>query len=458
MRPHMPRSPFTTRLSSSARETEQRIRSIVQWKKRRPPVLLLLPALLLIVLCGGLVSCQVRPSETETAGHTLTRSFSLTDTRTLTLELSSNVPHQDHTLSPLEELRIYEGNTLLQTISAKELAASNQQVRAYDWRTNQVEAYPISSLDTDAQYLYEGLFFLDDPGHPLDGPMTDDFNFDGYTDFALPVFSTPGRNAPYAFFLWNAQTEQYVFSFLMFSAITLDEESKQLTEISYYLDLPEFFQYTFDEEGFLCTAQEEPVPYSGPNEAAQTFLSVLQGHCPFIYAEDSRQTSYYLTQLNEVLWGDPNVEVYPEQFAVADLDDDGTQEVIILTNLHVSSEPILILRWQDGQIYGYPEVGRGMQQLKADGTSEWSNSAFVYGSHRDVYIPEGSGPHRREQLCLSEYVGNGVERYSLNGQQVTQAEFEAFQAAQDAKPDARRYCLNGDNRDAVFSSQTGGTP
>ena len=59
--PHLPpRSPFTTRLSGSARETEQRIRSIVQWKKRRPPVLLLLPALLLIVLCGGLVSCQNR--------------------------------------------------------------------------------------------------------------------------------------------------------------------------------------------------------------------------------------------------------------------------------------------------------------------------------------------------------------------------------------------------------------
>ena len=63
MRPHMPRSPFTTRLSGSARETEQRIRSIVQWKKRRPPVLLLLPALLLIVLCGSLVSCQSRGTD-----------------------------------------------------------------------------------------------------------------------------------------------------------------------------------------------------------------------------------------------------------------------------------------------------------------------------------------------------------------------------------------------------------
>ena len=55
-----PRSPFTTRLSGSARETEQRVRNIFQWKKRRPPVFLLLPAMLLIILCGSLVSCQNR--------------------------------------------------------------------------------------------------------------------------------------------------------------------------------------------------------------------------------------------------------------------------------------------------------------------------------------------------------------------------------------------------------------
>ena len=32
MTPKLPRSPLTTRLSSSARETEDRIRSIFQWK------------------------------------------------------------------------------------------------------------------------------------------------------------------------------------------------------------------------------------------------------------------------------------------------------------------------------------------------------------------------------------------------------------------------------------------
>ena len=35
---NVPCSPFSTRLSGSAKETELRIRSIFQWKKKRPPV------------------------------------------------------------------------------------------------------------------------------------------------------------------------------------------------------------------------------------------------------------------------------------------------------------------------------------------------------------------------------------------------------------------------------------
>ena len=55
----LPRSPLTTQLSGSARETEDRIRSIFLWKKKRPPVPVLAVTALIIVLCGSLVSCQV---------------------------------------------------------------------------------------------------------------------------------------------------------------------------------------------------------------------------------------------------------------------------------------------------------------------------------------------------------------------------------------------------------------
>ncbi len=58
----IPRSPFATRLSGSAREIELRIRSIFQWKKQRPPLALFLLMLAIGLLCGNLVSCQSSPA------------------------------------------------------------------------------------------------------------------------------------------------------------------------------------------------------------------------------------------------------------------------------------------------------------------------------------------------------------------------------------------------------------
>lgn len=52
----IPNSPFSTRLSGSAKETELRIRNIFQWKKKRPPVIALVAAVLIVVLCGSLVA------------------------------------------------------------------------------------------------------------------------------------------------------------------------------------------------------------------------------------------------------------------------------------------------------------------------------------------------------------------------------------------------------------------
>ena len=53
-------SPFTTALSGSAKETEDRIRNIFQYEKKRPPVPALLLACALALSCGGLVSCQAQ--------------------------------------------------------------------------------------------------------------------------------------------------------------------------------------------------------------------------------------------------------------------------------------------------------------------------------------------------------------------------------------------------------------
>ncbi len=63
MNNHMPRTPFSTPLSGSARETELRIRNIMSGPKKRPPLLFLALMFSMCIFCGNLVSCQVKEAE-----------------------------------------------------------------------------------------------------------------------------------------------------------------------------------------------------------------------------------------------------------------------------------------------------------------------------------------------------------------------------------------------------------
>jgi len=63
MKNSIPRTPFSTPLSGSAREVELRLRNIFSGPKRRPPVPFLALVFAACLLCGNLVSCQVAEAE-----------------------------------------------------------------------------------------------------------------------------------------------------------------------------------------------------------------------------------------------------------------------------------------------------------------------------------------------------------------------------------------------------------
>ena len=63
----MPRTPFSTQLSGSARETEIRIRNIMSGPKKRPPLPFLLLMFSVCIFCGNLVSCHVAEAEQDTS-------------------------------------------------------------------------------------------------------------------------------------------------------------------------------------------------------------------------------------------------------------------------------------------------------------------------------------------------------------------------------------------------------
>lgn len=99
----LPRSPFTTPLSGSARETELRIRSIFQWKKQRPPLWAMVLIAALVLSCGGLAACQVQGGTQSSGPAALAGpTFSLTEPGREVLEFDAPLrlfrlrhPHRD---------------------------------------------------------------------------------------------------------------------------------------------------------------------------------------------------------------------------------------------------------------------------------------------------------------------------------------------------------------------------
>ncbi len=67
MNKNMPRTPFSTGLSGSAKEIELRIRNIMSGPKKRPPLPFLALVFFICIFCGNIVSCRV-VEETPPAG------------------------------------------------------------------------------------------------------------------------------------------------------------------------------------------------------------------------------------------------------------------------------------------------------------------------------------------------------------------------------------------------------
>ncbi len=59
----LPRTPFSTGLSGSARELEIRLRNIMSGPKKRPPIPFLILMFSICIFCGNIVSCQQRPAQ-----------------------------------------------------------------------------------------------------------------------------------------------------------------------------------------------------------------------------------------------------------------------------------------------------------------------------------------------------------------------------------------------------------
>ena len=119
------------------------------------------------------------------------------------------------------------------------------------------------------------------------------------------------------------------------------------------------------------------------------------------------------------------------RFALLDLDGDGTDELVL--NIDFSGEEeYVILTCYDGAVYANQVVYRGFLSPKADGTFEWSNGAFDNGASRARFE---NGVLVYEDFASMSEGSDGNAVYTLNGESVSEEDFDAFIAEQNAKDD-----------------------
>ena len=118
------------------------------------------------------------------------------------------------------------------------------------------------------------------------------------------------------------------------------------------------------------------------------------------------------------------------RFALLDLDGDGADELVL--NIDYSGdEEYVVLTCFDGAVYANQVVHRGFLTPKADGTVAWSNGAFDNGYARFRFE---NGVLVYDDFAVMIDNGSSVT-YTLNGENVSEEDYNAFTAEQDAKDD-----------------------
>lgn len=183
-------------------------------------VISLLLAFLLLASCAapaGEDAFPVAPAEAETlpeeetpveTGETedhvlLTLDAPLADGRTLTLEAFGRV--LDEYTTGVREVRVYDGDALLQTVQA--------------WEGNMAFWGDGDLLPGESVTEYTQCWNAED------SMAAADLNFDGNTDLGLFAF-VPNNTIPFYCWLWDPKTEQYQYAFTLQGVAAHPEEGE----------------------------------------------------------------------------------------------------------------------------------------------------------------------------------------------------------------------------------------
>jgi hypothetical protein len=142
----------------------------------------------------------------------------------------------------------------------------------------------------------------------------------------------------------------------------------------------------------------------------------------------------------------------PSRFAVLDLDGDGMPEAVVeLSDGYPYFYEVLL--YEDGNMYARVFSLREFNDLKDDGTFSWAASAGESGYARLRF----NGPEFDMDsiaYTTAEIDGDAVtQSYFVNGEPVTQEQYEAFVTKEIEKPAAPWHDFTRENIESVLSGE-----
>ena len=187
------------------------------------------------------------------------------------------------------------------------------------------------------------------------------------------------------------------------------------------------------------------VPTATATSALATYKAVLQGQTELVNTDSNEQMT-----IDQLIGTFASGGVAPSttptngptesivQFAVVDLDQDGSPEVILSESNSLGFE---ILKDISGTVYGYNFTYRSFTQLKTDGTFSFSSGANDSGFGTMSCTVAACSIN---QITYSESIptsrdGAETVSYYVNQNTATQDQFNAAMASEQAKPDVTWY-------------------
>lgn len=166
--------------------------------------------------------------------------------------------------------------------------------------------------------------------------------------------------------------------------------------------------------------KDEVIPTVNPDDINEDMaLSFIKGEVVFEDFATKAQANLYTL-------GYAGAHGTPYQYTLVDLDNDGARELVVEYDTTGDRAVIDI----NGNVCSsYYVTFRGMNQLKADGTMSWSNSAFEHGVKRIKFVANGLA----DEVVVLFDSSNNI--FKIDGASATREEVERAIAEQDEKQD-----------------------